>query len=570
LTKNEMTVTKLAIDDLVMEVTGEGYAPAGTIVGGEPREGALRDLLWTALLCNGASLKQAEGKWAVVGDPTEGALLVAGRKGGWVQEELERAQPLLGEIPFDSDRKMMTMVRRSEARAVAYVKGAPDVLLGCCDEYVTKTGERRPLTESLRMSMLSVNRQFAQQALRVVALAYRVLDPQPASFDPDLVERRLCFLGLAAMKDPLRPEAKSAVDLCRSAGIATVMITGDHKETALAIAREAGFASGPTQALSGLELNGLSDADLASRVRNVSVYARVTAEHKLRIVKAWRAQGAVVAMTGDGVNDAPAVREADIGIAMGVTGTDVTKDASDMVVTDDNFASIAAAVEEGRSIYANIRKSVHYLLSCNLSEVLVMLGSTVLGWPLPLLPIHILWINLVTDGFPALALAVDPKDPDVMKRPPRDPQAPLLDRGRFLTVCVQGLVMAAATLAVFGIALSIVKDEVPFARTMTFTTLVLVQFLHAFTCRHDRYSLFQVGVASNRMLVGAVLVSALLQGAILLSPWGQEIFKVVSLRADEWLVIVGFGLLPFLVMEVWKAWSRARSGRVETVSPHYS
>lgn len=565
LTKNEMTVTHLAVEDLVVEVTGEGYAPVGTIVGGEPREGALRDLLWTALLCNGASLKQSDDKWTVVGDPTEGALLVAGRKGGWVQEELERAQPLLGELPFDSDRKMMTMVRRSEERTVAYVKGAPDVLLGCCEEYVTKTGERRPLTESVRHSLLSVNQQFAQQALRVVALAYRVLDPEPASFEPELVERRLSFLGLAAMKDPLRPEAKAAVDLCRSAGIATVMITGDHKETALAIAREAGFASGPTQALSGLELNRLSDADLASRVRDVSVYARVSAEHKLRIVKAWRAQGAVVAMTGDGVNDAPAVREADIGIAMGVTGTDVTKDASDMVVTDDNFASIAAAVEEGRSIYANIRKSVHYLLSCNLSEVLVMLGSTVLGWPLPLLPIHILWINLVTDGFPALALAVDPKDPDVMKRPPRDPQAPLLDRRRFLTVCAQGLVMAAATLAVFGIALSIVKDEVPFARTMTFTTLVLVQFLHAFTCRHDRYSLFQVGVASNRMLVGAVLVSALLQGAILLSSWGQEIFKVVPLRADEWAVIVGFGLLPFLVMELWKAWSRARDGRPERV-----
>ena len=570
LTKNEMTVTHLAIDDLVIEVTGEGYAPVGKIVGGDPGEGALRDLLWTALLCNGASLKQAEDKWTVVGDPTEGALLVVGRKGGWVKEELERAQPLLGELPFDSDRKMMTMVRRLEGRAVAYVKGAPDVLLGCCDDYVTKTGERRPLTESLRHSILSVNQQFAQQALRVVALALRVLDPEPTSFEPDLVERRLCFLGLAAMKDPLRPEAKSAVELCRSAGIATVMITGDHKETALAIAREAGFASGPAQALSGLELNRLSDADLAARVRNVSVYARVSAEHKLRIVKAWRSQGAVVAMTGDGVNDAPAVREADIGIAMGVTGTDVTKDASDMVVTDDNFASIAAAVEEGRSIYSNIRKSVHYLLSCNLSEVLVMLGSTVLGWPLPLLPIHILWINLVTDGFPALALAVDPKDPDVMKRPPRDPQAPLLDRRRFLTVCVQGLLMAAATLAVFGIALSIVKDEVPFARTMTFTTLVLVQFLHAFTCRHDRYSLFQVGVASNRMLVGAVLVSALLQGAILLSPWGQEIFKVVPLRADEWSVIVGFGLLPFLVMELWKVWGRARSGRPETVSPHYS
>lgn len=570
LTKNEMTVTQVALDDRVIEVTGEGYAPAGEIVGGDPREGALRELLWTALLCNGASLKRADGKWTVVGDPTEGALLVAGGKGGWWKEELEREQPLLGELPFDSDRKMMTVVRRSQGRAVAYVKGAPDVLLGRCDDYVTETGERRPLTEPLRQAILSRNQQFAQRALRVVAFAQRVLDPEPASFEPEVLEQRLCFLGLAAMKDPLRPEAKSAVDLCRSAGIATVMITGDHKDTALAIAREAGFASGPTQALSGLELNALTDAELAARVRTVSVYARVSAEHKLRIVRAWRAQGAVVAMTGDGVNDAPAVREADIGIAMGVTGTDVTKDASDMVVTDDNFASIAAAVEEGRSIYANIRKSVHYLLSCNLSEVLVMLGSTVLGWPLPLLPIHILWINLVTDGFPALALAVDPAAPDVMKRPPRDPQAPLLDRRRFLTVCVQGLVMAVATLAVFGIALSIVKDEVPFARTMTFTTLVWVQFLHAFTCRHDRYSLFQIGVASNPMLVGAVLVSALLQAGILVSPWGQEIFKVVPLRADEWAVIAGLGTLPFLIMELWKAWSRARRGCQETASPHYS
>ncbi len=366
------------------------------------------------------------------------------------------------------------------------------------------------------------------------------------------------------MKDPLRPEAKQAVERCRSAGITTVMITGDHKETALAIGREAGFASGSTQALSGLELNGLTDAELSSRVRDVCVYARVSAEHKLRIVRAWRAQGAVVAMTGDGVNDAPAVREADIGIAMGMTGTDATKDASDMVVTDDNFASIAAAVEEGRSIYENIRKAVHYLMSCNLSEVLVMLGSTLLGWPLPLLPIHILWINLVTDGFPALALAVDPKDPDVMKRPPRDPKAPLLDRQRFVTVCVQGAVMAAATLAVFGIALVIMKDEVTFARTMTFTTLVLVQFLHAFTCRHDRFSLFQIGITTNRMLVAAVLISALLQAGILLSPWGQDIFRVVPLRLDDWWLVAACGMLPFVVMELWKAWSRVRNGAART------
>ena len=559
LTKNEMTVTRLAVDGLVCNVTGDGYARGGEIIGGDSRTGGLRDLLWSALLCNGSSLRAAEVGWTVVGDPTEGALLVVGGKAGWRKEDLEGAHPLLGEIPFDSERKMMTMVRRSEGRAVAYVKGAPDVLLGRCDSYMTSAGEVAPLTDATRRSILSVNQQFAQQALRVVALARRVLDPEPAAFESDGIERELVFLGLAAMKDPLRPEAKQAVERCRSAGIKTVMITGDHKETALAIGREAGFASDSTHALSGLELNGLSDEDLSARVREVSVYARVSAEHKLRIVRAWRAQGAVVAMTGDGVNDAPAVREADIGIAMGLTGTDVTKDASDMVVTDDNFASIAAAVEEGRSIYENIRKSVHYLLSCNLSEVLVMLGSTLLGWPLPLLPIHILWINLVTDGFPALALAVDPKDPDVMKRPPRDPQAPLLDRQRFMRVCVQGAVMAAATLAVFGIALSIMNDEVTFARTMTFTTLVLIQFLHAFTCRHDRFSLFQIGVTTNRMLVVAVFISALLQAGIVLSPWGQEIFRVVPLRPDEWWLIAGFGVLPFLVMELWKAWNRVRS-----------
>ena len=558
LTKNEMTVTRLALDGLVYEVTGEGYAPEGDIIGGDPREGGLQQLLLSALLCNDATLKEVDGSWKVVGDPTEGALLVAGGKAGWRKEDLERAHPVVGEIPFDSERKMMTVVRRSGADIVAYVKGAPDILLGRCRDYLSVEGEVRPLTDSMRESILSINRQFAGQALRVVALARRRLDQEPSIYDSETIERQLVFLGLAAMKDPLRPEAKVAVELCRSAGIATVMITGDHKETALAIAREAGFPGGATQALSGLELNGLTDGELSARVRDIAVYARVSAEHKLRIVRAWRAQGAVVAMTGDGVNDAPAVREADIGIAMGLTGTDVTKDASDMVVTDDNFASIAAAVEEGRSIYDNIRKAVHYLLSCNLSEVLVMLGSTLLGWPLPLLPIHILWINLVTDGFPALALAVDPKDPDVMKRPPRDPQARLLDRERFLAVCLQGTVMALVTLAVFGISLTIWHDEVPFARTMTFTTLVLVQLLHAFSCRHERYSLFQIGVMTNRALVGAVLLSALLQAGILLSAWGQEIFKVVPLRADEWWLMLGLGVLPFVVMELWKAWRRMR------------
>ncbi len=558
LTKNEMTVTHLYAEGRVYGVTGEGYDPAGAILDGDSSCGGLQDLLTDAILCNGASLKEADGSWTVLGDPTEGALLVAGAKARLRKDELERRHPLVQEIPFDSDRKMMSMVRRSGDGLVAYVKGAPDVLLSRCCEVVALDGTVTPLTDEIREEIGTANRRFAQQALRVVGFARRVLDSDATQFSPEHVETQLTFLGLAAMKDPLRPEAKTAVELCRSAGITTVMITGDHKETALAIAREAGFSSGPQQALSGIELNALTDEELADRVRTFSVYARVSAEHKLRIVKAWRARGAVVAMTGDGVNDAPAVREADIGIAMGMTGTDVTKEVSDMVVIDDNFASIAAAVEEGRGIYDNIRKAVHYLLSCNLSEVLVMLGSTLVGWPLPLLPIQILWINLVTDGFPALALAVDPGDPDVMKRPPRDPQARLLDRARFLAICAQGGLMAAATLVVFGVTLSWWHEDVDSARTMTFTTLVLVQLFHAFSSRHDRYSLFQLGVFGNPALVAAVLLSALLQVGILLSPWGQEIFKVVSLRGNDWWLMLGFGVLPFLALELWKMWCRWR------------
>ena len=578
LTKNEMTVTQLYADGQVFQVTGEGYGPEGEIVGKAEGEaqvtgghdaliqpqpqpgsgGALGDLLMVAVACNGASLRQVNGAWTVIGDPTEGALLVAAGKGGYRKDEIERAHPFVTEVPFDPERKMMTIVRRSDDGLIAFVKGAPDVLLSRCDRYSTIDGTAKPLSDQVRAAILSANQRFARQALRVVGLASRRVTDEADLVHADRLESRLCFVGLAAMKDPLRPEAKAAVGLCRSAGIDTVMITGDHKETALAIARDAHLAPEPVQALSGMELNALSDAELAGRVQDVHVYARVSAEHKLRIVKAWRSRGAVVAMTGDGVNDAPAVREADIGVAMGMTGTDVTKEASDMVVTDDNFASIAAAVEEGRGIYDNIRKAVQYLLSCNLSEVLVMLGSSLVGWPLPLLPIQILWINLVTDGFPALALAVDPRDPDVMRRPPRDPRAPLLDRARLAAIFAQGLMMAAVTLAVFGMTWSVADHEASVARTLTFTTLVLVQLVHAFSCRHEQYSLFQIGVTTNRALVAAVVVSALLQACLLVLPWGQQIFRTVPLRPEHWWELAGLAAVPFVLMELWKAGLRLR------------
>ena len=404
LTKNEMTVTHVIMGDSHFEVTGEGYETSGEIrevcaeskvlsPGSSDRPGhsfpehsalgtqhsalppGLRDLLTAAVLCNGATLQQENGAWRIIGDPTEAALLVAAAKAGLTKPELERRAPLEREVPFDAERKMMTIVRRTEQGRMAYCKGAPDVLLERCAARLTPDGRTEALDDEHRRLIGEANASLAQRALRVLAVAYRSVD-QPASADEE-VERDLIFLGLFAMKDPLRSEATEAVRLCRDAGIRTSMITGDHKDTAIAIARELGLYRDDGVALSGSELDGLTDEQLTQRVERISVYARVSAEHKLRIVQAWKRNGAIVAMTGDGVNDAPAIKAADIGVAMGIAGTDVTKEASDIVVTDDNFASIAAAVEEGRGIFDNIRKTVHFLLSCNVSEVLVMLFADI-------------------------------------------------------------------------------------------------------------------------------------------------------------------------------------------------
>ncbi|TAJ34973.1 MAG: cation-translocating P-type ATPase [Nitrospirae bacterium] len=556
LTKNEMTVTRLYAGGRTFEVTGEGYAPAGETRGADGQwsmadSQAVGELLTAAVLCNGASLREAEGRWSILGDPTEGALLVAAAKHGLFKDQLEAERPVLGEIPFDPERKMMTVVRRTSVGTLAYVKGAPDVLLEHCAKIMTADGRVEPLSESAKQHILAANSAFAQDALRVLGLAKRSCEKEPDVYRAADIERDLIFLGLAAMKDPLRPEALAAVRTCREAGIRTVMITGDHKETAIAIARELGILNGH-EALAGTELDRMTDAELAERIEQIAVYARTSAEHKLRIVRAWKDRGAVVAMTGDGVNDAPAVKEADIGVAMGLTGTDVTKEASDMVVTDDNFASIAAAVEAGRGIYNNIRKSVHYLLSCNIGEVLVMLLATLLGLPLPLLPVQILWINLITDGLPALALAVDPADPEIMKRPPRHPSAKFLDRDRIILMSAQGLFMALITIAAFAYCLYGMDQDLERARTVTFTVLVMAQLFHAFNCRSDRRSLFRIGWGTNKPLLWAVACSTVLQVAILLSPWTRGVFKVAPFNPEHWLLALGVGLLPLMAMEVWK------------------
>jgi P-type Ca2+ transporter type 2C len=574
LTKNEMTVTTLVVGDRTFDVTGEGYAPIGEIreVSGVRRQvmsnekspdasalpspltpypsrlpSGLRQLLEAAVLCNGATLQQEHGTWRIIGDPTEGALLVVAAKTGLMKAGLESQAPLEREIPFDAERKMMTIIRRTEQGRKAYSKGAPDILLNHCAARATLDGRTEVLDDEHRRLIAAANASLAQQSLRVLGVAYKPLG-QSASSDEE-IERGLIFLGLLAMKDPLRPEAAEAVRLCRQAGIRTAMITGDHKETAVAIAHELGLQGNDDMALSGAELDGFTDEQLTQRVERVTVYARVSAAHKLRVVQAWKRNGAIVAMTGDGVNDAPAIKAADIGVAMGMAGTDVTKEASDMVVTDDNFASIAAAVEEGRGIFDNIRKAVHFLLSCNMSEVLVMLFATLFGLPLPLLPIHILWMNLVTDGFPALALAVDPKAPDLMQQPPRQAEARLLDNGRLWAIAGEGLLLAVIALGAFSYSLFIWQQPIDQARTVTFTVMVAAQLVHAFNCRSDRWSLFHVGVTTNRALIWAVVASLILQVGILTIPVVEPIFKVVPLPIEDWELMVAMAVLPLAVVE---------------------
>ncbi len=565
LTKSEMTVTRLCVDQHLFAVTGEGYEPRGEIqeiattdehlnlphTGSEVLLG-VQQLLTASVLCNGATLGEDQGQWRIIGDPTEGALLVVAAKAQVSKQLLEAASEFIDEVPFDAERKMMTVIRKNPIGVVAYANGAPDVLLTKCTQYTTLTGTAVPLTEATRHAILTMNTQFAREALRVLAVAQRPFSSLDSPERGETLERDFTFLGLIAMKDPLRPEARTAVAACRTAGIRTVMITGDHKDTGAAIARDLGILDAGAHAVSGVELDLMTDQQLIDHVPQTAVYARVSAEHKLRVVRAWKARGAVVAMTGDGVNDAPALKEADIGIAMGMSGTDVTKEAADLVVTDDNFASIAAAVEEGRGIYANILKAVHYLLSCNLSEILLMLFATVLFLPLPLLPVQILWINLVTDGLPALALAVDPKDADLMQRPPRVPTESFLTAARIRLLILQGLFIAVTTLLAFVFCLYRLDMEVAQARTVAFTVLVMAQLSHAFNCRNDTYSIFTLGLTTNTALLWAVGCSALLQVAIIMFPWIRLVFDITPLPIPQWGMVLVLGILPLLGAELWK------------------
>ncbi len=558
LTKNEMTARAVWTSRTTFGVTGSGYEPKGgfRVEGQDVQPKDFPDLLKTltyAVLCTNAQLAYERGETRIFGDPTEIALLSCAAKAGIWKTQEEHLYELTEEIPFDSERKKMSMVRRYADRDLfVFTKGAPDVLLDDCT-YVLEEGRERPLTEEDRKRIHEANNALSGQALRVLGVAYRNLESWPSSFRPETVEKELTFCGLLAMIDPPRPEVKEAVAKCASSGIKTVMITGDHKNTAVAIARELGFYRDDSLAMTGDEVDRLSDEDFDRSVERIAVYARVSPEHKLRAVRAWKRRGEIVGMTGDGVNDAPAVKEADIGIAMGITGTDVTKEVSDMVITDDNFASIIAAVEEGRGIYDNIKKFIHYLLSCNLGEILVMFIASILAFPVPLLPIQLLWVNLVTDGLPALALGVDPVDPGIMRRPPRNPDEPVITRARAWMLVLQGSLVAVCSLSAYLFVLVYEKEGIGRARTAALATLACSQLFHAFNCRSLRTSLFKLGIFSNPQLLFATSVSFVLQVSIIYVPFLQPIFKTQALSLLDLGVIMAFSSLPLWVMEIVKA-----------------
>ena len=580
LTKNEMTVRVVATASGRVNLSGTGYAPegevrrdrAGTI------DGALRTELERALAvgdrANNAELHERDGRWAVQGDPTEGALVVAARKAGLEDEVLDARFERVGEVPFSSERKLMTTVHtdaQKQERLLVFTKGAPDVLLARCSQELVGE-ESRPLTPERRAEILHGNEALAGEALRTLGVALRVL---PAgAFDSDEVDERveqdLVFAGLIGMIDPPREEAKQAVARAKAAGIRPMMITGDHPKTAAVIAEELGIAENG-RAVTGAELERMPDDTLDQTVREVSVYARVNPEHKLRIVKALQREGAIVAMTGDGVNDAPALKTADIGVAMGITGTDVSKEAADMVLADDNFATIVAAVEEGRAIFANIRKFLRYLLSSNIGEVMTMFFGVLLadaigltaeaggGVALPLLATQILWINLVTDGAPALALGVDPADEGVMSQPPRARSEGVITRGMWAGIFFVGAIMAAGTLLILDASLpgGLIEGSgtMRYAQTMAFTTLVFLSLFTVFNARSDERSAL-VGLFSNPWLWGAVLLSLLLQAAVVYVPFLQQAFSTVSLTATDWIRCAAVGSSVLWLRELSKIVTR--------------
>jgi len=611
LTQNEMTVTRLWVDGRMLEITGTGYAPAGGFRenGGTvelKQYPAASTVLWLGALNNDAELEEISGEggektYRIVGDPTEGALLVAAAKGGAYRLALKQAYPRESEVPFDSDRKRMVTVhdvknpQPSDASPfynnelldwdVVVVKGAPDVILDLCTRYQAMDDSSRPMTDDMRRRVLEANDAMTRDALRVLSFAYRLERDVPEDLEQvgtGGLESNLVFVGLLGMIDPPRQEVRPALARAQAAGIRTIMITGDYANTARAIAESIGLLRPGHKVAAGADLDSMSAADLKREIEQTDVFARVSPEHKMRIVDALQANDEVVAMTGDGVNDAPAIKRADIGIAMGITGSDVAKGTADMVLTDDNYASIVAAVEQGRIIYSNIRKFVFFLLSANVAEIMVIFLATLAGLPPPLTAIQLLWLNLITDGAPALALAMEKGDPDTMTRRPRRKNEPIVNGSMRTGILVQMFAQSAAVLTAFGLGLLwhlqagdvlppganpltylLQYDwrgvDVQTAETMAFVTLSLVELFRAYTARSEFASLFRIGVFSNRSMQAAVALSIVLLLLVCTVPFLQPIFNTHVLAPVEWAAVLGLAILPAIVEEITKFFLRRAS-----------
>jgi Ca2+-transporting ATPase len=533
LTMNRMTVSRFLADGEV-----------GNIQSLEVNNASQHMLLKCLVLCNDATLSEESR----TGDPTEIALLEAAQGKGVEKADVEREFPRVDEIPFDSDRKLMSTVHRGEEGYTVMTKGALDRLLDRCSTMLSHE-KHIPLSDTIKEQLLSSADHLADDALRVLAAAYRTQEYEPDRAD---MEEKLCFIGFVGMMDPPRIEVKDSIARCKKSGIQTVMITGDHKSTALAIARALDIAHNQSQVVSGAELDAMSNMQLRERVGTLRVYARVSPEHKMRIVKALKSQGNIVSMTGDGVNDAPSLQTADIGVAMGITGTDVAKGASDMVLTDDNYNTIVAAIEEGRNIYNNIKKSVLFLLSCNAGEIVAIFFAILLGWPTPLIPIHILWVNLITDTLPALSLGMDQGDPDVLDYAPRPPRESIFAEGGAVKVIGNGLLIGLLTLFAFRFGQRLHPGSLVHARTLSFAVLSLTQLFHAFNMRHTEKSLFGLGLFSNPFLVGALFLGAAMQIAVISLPPLASVFRVVPLNGRDWLFVACLSFIPIICNELVK------------------
>ncbi len=558
LTQNKMTVEKIFCNDITQEFNKVATTED------------LKKLVYNCMLCNDSRILE-NGELA--GDPTETALIDMALKLDY-EQAIYRENPRVDEVPFDSERKLMTTVNENNGKYIVYTKGGVDELLKCCNTYLFKGQIKTDLVEYSNW-IRENNENMAKEALRVLAFAYKELDHKPTKEEMNTIESDLIFVGMVGMIDPPREEAKKAVEKCKQAGIKTVMITGDHKVTAVAIAKKLGILENENEALTGLELDQISDEQLKKDIRKYSVYARVSPEHKVRIVKAWQANGEVVAMTGDGVNDSPALKTSDIGCAMGKVGTEVAKEAADVILTDDNFATIVSAVEEGRRIYDNILKVIQFLISCNVGEVVVLLLATlfapaICGWfgisdiasLQVLLPIHILWINLVTDTFPALALAFDPANKDVMKRKPIKKDEGIFTKGRTFRIIYQGIMIGLLTLAAFLIGLgtthtaidglTLEQTKIEVGQTMAFTVLALSELVHVFNIRDNKNSIFKTGILGNSALILAVVASAFLMGIILVVPALRHIFSIPLLPVGNLMEILALILAPVIIVEILK------------------